>query len=140
MYNRVEPALGIRANISSPELVDPNDVLPPPPAVVNIDVSQRAVPRQWNGLQYNQDIRSLLSETGLGRYDIQNLLDRGYTPEQLLYFTRQNSTTPGITSARRASVLHRRLLDAGVNPESLSRLEFLRAASDQGRTIVRDQF
>lgn len=70
--------------------------------------------------------RAFLNRRGLGIYDIENLRQRGYTPEQLMQFS--FSSTPELRTNARANYLDRELRELGTHPERLSRLEFTRNA------------
>lgn len=70
--------------------------------------------------------RAVLNRRGLGIYDIENLRQRGYTPEQLMQFS--FSSTPELRTNARANYLDRELRELGTHPERLSRLEFTRNA------------
>lgn len=71
--------------------------------------------------------RAFLNRRGLGIYDIENLRQRGYTPEQLMQFS--FSSTPELRTNARANYLDRELRELGTHPERLSRLEFTRNAA-----------
>lgn len=71
--------------------------------------------------------RAFLNRRGLGIYDIENLRQRGYTPEQLMQFS--FSSTPELRTNARANYLDRELRELGTHPERLSRLEFTRNAT-----------
>lgn len=70
--------------------------------------------------------RTVLNRRGLGIYDIENLRQRGYTPEQLMQFS--FSSTPELYTNARANYLDRELRELGIHPERLSRREFTRNA------------
>lgn len=70
--------------------------------------------------------RAVLNRRGLGIYDIENLRQRGYTPEQLMQFS--FSSTPELYTNARANYLDRELRELGIHPERLSRREFTRNA------------
>ena len=70
--------------------------------------------------------RAILNRRGLGIYDIENLRQRGYTPEQLMQFS--FSSTPELRTNARANYLDRELRELGTHPERLSRREFTRNA------------
>lgn len=70
--------------------------------------------------------RAVLNRRGLGIYDIENLRQRGYTPEQLMQFS--FSSTPELRTNARANYLDRELRELGTHPERLSRREFTRNA------------
>lgn len=75
----------------------------------------------------------------MGRYDIQGLLDRGFTPEQLLHI--RNSSTPGgVRTNERANILAQQLIDSGINPERISRRSMLNDAVNSGIQIVTDNY
>lgn len=115
LKNGVEPVYGIRADI--PELI-------PYSSLRDIRTSTRvSTPR---------------SETSrLGRYDIQNLLDRGFTREQIAQL--QDVVTGGnVRSNERANILAQRLRDAGINPSQPSRRDILENAFNSGDQIVTD--
>lgn len=70
--------------------------------------------------------RAVLNRRGLGIYDIENLRQRGYTPEQLMQFS--FSSTPELRTNARANYLDRELRELGTHPERPSRWEFTRNA------------
>ena len=63
---------------------------------------------------------------GLNGPDIENLRQRGYTPEQLGNF--RYPDTPILDSNTRANLIASRLNDRGVHPEARSRVDFTREA------------
>lgn len=69
---------------------------------------------------------AILSRHGLGRYDVDNLRQRGYTPEQLMDFN--YPTSPGVHTNARANLIASRLSENGVQPEARSRADFTREA------------
>ena len=69
---------------------------------------------------------AILSRNGLGRYDIENLRQRGYTPEQLMDFDYPASS--GVHTNARANLIASRLRENGVQPEARSRADFTREA------------
>lgn len=69
---------------------------------------------------------AILSRHGLGRYDVENLRQRGYTPEQLVDFNYPAS--PGVHTNARANLIASRLSENGVQPEARSRVDFTRGA------------
>lgn len=119
----VEPVYGIRAG-----------ALTEPPQARNVGTNVSTTPH----LGLTRDIISQLNGIGLGRYDIQGLLDRGFTPEQLLHI--RNSSTPGVRSNERANILAQQLLDSGINPERISRRSMLNDAANSGTQIVTDDY
>ena len=102
----------------------------PTPTVTQTNVAPR--PEQYSRLQ--QDVVSQLNNIGLGRYDIQGLLDRGFSPEEILRLT--DTRTPGLTSNRRAQALGQRLLNMGITPTRPTRLEYLQSVVDNGGTLL----
>lgn len=99
----------------------------------------------WRGTQWDDldsGTRAELIRSGLGRWDIQALLDRGYTPEQLRWFNDDfgATVTRNITGNRRANVLAERLANAGIAPEQMSRREFLENAMRNGYEIGLDEY
>lgn len=155
----VEPVYGIRAgvtypdtySVTSPEL-EPMDFrsfessdyssrfLPDPPAEVQIEIPSSPGPRtttvqrpaQYRDL--SQNTVSQLNRIGLGRYDIQNLLDRGFSTEQMLQLA--DTHTPGLTSNRRAQVLEQRLRDMEIDPILPTRLDYLQSYVDNGGQLL----
>ena len=69
---------------------------------------------------------AILSRNGLGRYDVENLRQRGYTPEQLMDFDYPASS--GVHTNARANLIASRLRENGVQPEARSRADFTREA------------
>ena len=69
---------------------------------------------------------AILSRHGLGRYDVENLRQRGYTPEQLMDFNYPAS--PGVHTNARANLIASRLSENGIQPEARSRVDFTREA------------
>ena len=69
---------------------------------------------------------AILSRHGLGRYDVENLRQRGYTPEQLMGFNYPAS--PEVRTNARANLIASRLSENGVHPEARSRADFTREA------------
>ena len=67
-----------------------------------------------------------LRRHGLGVYDIENLRQRGYTPEQLMGFNYPAS--PEVHTNARANLIASRLSENGVHPEARSRADFTREA------------
>lgn len=63
--------------------------------------------------------RAVLNRRGLDIYDIENLRQRGYTPEQLMQFS--FSSTPELRTNARANYLDRELRELGTYPERSSR-------------------
>lgn len=123
--------------------------LPDPPAEVTIDLNTSNAPQTsveppvWSGVNATSLPRNLtrrLQSLGLGRYDVQNLLDRGFTPEQLELISQVDVNTPGLTYNPRANVLARRLAEAGIQPEAQSRMQYLRSLQDQGQILVQNQY
>lgn len=123
--------------------------LPDPPAEVTIDLNTSNAPQTsveppvWSGVNATSLPRTLtrrLQSLGLGRYDVQNLLDRGFTPEQLELISQVDVNTPGLTYNPRANVLARRLAEAGIQPEAQSRMQYLRSLQDQGQILVQNQY
>lgn len=68
----------------------------------------------------------MLRRQGLDGRDIENLRQRGYTPEQLGNF--RYPDTPILDSNTRANLIASRLNDRGVHPEARSRVDFTREA------------
>ena len=64
---------------------------------------------------------------GLNGQDIENLRQRGYTPEQLGNF--RYPDTPGLDADSRANLIASRLNDVEVYPEARSRVDFTREAT-----------
>lgn len=62
----------------------------------------------------------------MGIYDIENLRQRGYTPEQLRGF--DYPATPGTSTNARANIINSALRRRGVHPEAGSRADFTREA------------
>ena len=89
-------------------------------------------PEQYNNLSL--DAVSQLNRIGLRRYDVQNLLDRGFSYEDMLRLT--DTFTPGVTSNRRAQVLEQRLRDSGITPTLPTRLDYLQSVIDNGETLL----
>ena len=100
------------------------------PGIMGLNVAPR--PEQYANL--SQDIISQLNQIGLGRYDIQNLLDRGFSPEQMLRLS--NTVTPGNTSNRRANILAQRLSGMGESPSLPTRQAYLHGYVDNGGTLL----
>ena len=67
-----------------------------------------------------------LRSRGLDGYDIENLRQRGYTPEQLRNFRYPDASI--LDSNTRANLIASRLNDRGVHPEARSRVDFTREA------------
>lgn len=116
--------------------------------IANLPNTSRVVntsqPPTWGGTQWDNldsGTRAELIRSGLGRWDIQALLDRGYTPEQLRWFNDDFSTTVtrNVTGNRRANMLAERLANAGIAPEQMSRREFLENAMQNGYEIGLDE-
>lgn len=139
MVNEVEPALGIQGEIPGSEewlrwmpteerMGSASDVLPNPPSDLHI----APYPQQYSDL--SRDVIRRLNEAGLGRFDIQNLLDRGFSYEDMLRLT--DTVTPGVTSNRRAQVLEQRLRDIGITPTLPTRLNYLQSVIDNGGTLL----
>ena len=63
---------------------------------------------------------------GLNGHDIENLRQRGYTPEQLGNFRYPDASI--LDSNTRANLIASRLNDRGVHPEARSRVDFTREA------------
>ena len=68
-----------------------------------------------------------LRSRGLDGYDIENLRQRGYTPEQLGNFRYPDASI--LDSNTRANLIASRLNDRGVHPEARSRVDFTREAT-----------
>ena len=68
-----------------------------------------------------------LRSRGLDGYDIENLRQRGYTPEQLGNFRYPDASI--LDSDTRANLIASRLNDRGVHPEARSRVDFTREAT-----------
>ena len=68
-----------------------------------------------------------LQRRGLWEYDVENLRQRGYTPEQLGNF--RYPDTPGLDANSRANLIASRLNDRGMYPEARSRVDFTREAT-----------
>lgn len=142
MMSGEEPALGVRADVLS------GDFLPDLPSEIQLDVpmtreaptiSQSGIelplaprPEQYSSL--SQDVVAELNRHGLGRYDIQNLLDRGLTTEDMLRLT--DTHTPGSTGNYRAQILEQRLRDMGVTPSLPTRLDYLQSFVDNGGVLM----
>lgn len=96
----------------------------------------------WSGLQYSslpaRTRAELTHGRGLGSYDIQNLLDRGFTPEQIAHLT--DTRTPGVTSNPRANILAQRLQQMGIVPSEMSRRQYLEQALMDGEELVVDTY
>ena len=139
MVNGVEPVYGIRAGTPAETLLRASNegsanVLPNPPSgttnVRNLNIAPR--PQQYANL--SQDVVHQLNRIGLGRYDIQGLLDRGFSVEDMLRLSDTN--TPGYTSNRRAQILGQRLMDSGISPTQPTRLAYLQSIIDNGGTLL----
>lgn len=146
----VEPVLGFRADPYNqsmdfrsfdssdytsrflPEL--PDEIHLTEPAVSPGTQAARA-PRPLQYSRLSPDVVSQLNNIGLRRYDIQNLLDRGFSPEQMLRLASQTGT-PGYTSNRRANILAQRLSDLGESPVLPTRLDYLRSAVNNGSPLL----
>ena len=63
---------------------------------------------------------------GLNGHDIENLRQRGYTPEQLRNFRYPDASI--LDSNTRANLIASRLNDRGIHPEARSRVDFTREA------------
>ena len=87
------------------------------------------VERSWRDVERVQ---------GLGNYDLQNLLDRGYTREQIARL--RDTQTPNLTGNFRANELARRLAEMGISPAERSRRQFLEEAVAEGQDIVTDRY
>lgn len=70
--------------------------------------------------------RTVLERNGLRRYDIDNLRQMGYTPEQLQEF--DYLSIPGMRPNNRANLIDSRLRESGVYPAARSRADFTREA------------
>ena len=68
-----------------------------------------------------------LRSRGLDGYDIENLRQRGYTPEQLGNFRYPDTSI--LDSNTRANLIASRLNDRGIHPEARSRVDFTREAT-----------
>jgi hypothetical protein len=80
----------------------------------------------------------LTHRQGLGPYDIQNLLDRGFSPQQIEQL--QDVTTTGLSTNHRANELAQRLINQGITPTLQSRLNYLQDAYNNGIQIVSDSY
>ena len=69
----------------------------------------------------------MLRRQGLEERDIENLRQRGYTPEQLGNF-RYPDISPVLDANTRANLIASRLNNRGIHPEARSRVDFTREA------------
>ena len=69
----------------------------------------------------------MLRRQGLNGHDIENLRQRGYTPEQLGNFRYPDASI--LDSNTRANLIASRLNDRGIHPEARSRVDFTREAT-----------
>lgn len=90
-------------------------------------VSAVIEPAEWTPKEpLSAEDYSVLSRNGLGIYDIENLRQRGYTPEQLRGFN--YPATPGTSTNARANIINSALRRRGIRPEAGSRADFTREA------------
>jgi len=75
-------------------------------------------------------LQRIFRSSGLGQYDVQSLLDRGFSPEQIMRLS--DVQTPGMTSNIRANELSQRLVNMGEIPTQQSRRQFLENAINNG--------
>lgn len=119
--------------------------LPDPPEEVFIEGLQASetgsrppivptfAPRPVQISTLSPEVVDQLRSRGLGRYDIQNLLDRGFSPEQMMMLS---DTRTSVTSNRRANVLAQRLADMGEVPSLPTRQAYLHSIVDEGNSLL----
>lgn len=120
-------------------------LLPELPTEISLDVPENITtnasrinpyaprPEQYSNL--SPAVIEQLRNIGLGRYDVQNLLDRGFSTEQI-YRLGSQTVTPGQRSNRRANTLAQRLLDMGESPVLPTRLDYLQSVIDNGGELL----
>lgn len=91
----------------------------------------------WSGLR-SHVVRPGSVHPNLGRYDVQNLLDRGYTSEQIAQLN--DVMTNGVTGNVRANILADRLSQMGIMPQNQSRRQYLEQAAREGQMIYTDSY
>lgn len=101
------------------------------PESVSTDTSPASVVTEFpewttKGLLSGEDFWTL-RRSGLEGSDIENLRQRGYTPEQLRNFRYPDASI--LDSNTRANLIASRLNDRGIHPEARSRVDFTREAT-----------